>query len=135
MIGRIAAAAAVSATVAPAAFLPPPLFSETPETPYVTVQSRFITQVGLGGLKLYNENCALCHGSGGAGTDYGPALKQRVYWRDRLPRQKFHATVSGTHHEHLRGNARGLELGEIDFNDVELIARYVHEIQRPDLFQ
>lgn len=135
MMGRIAAAAAVSATVAPAAFLPPPLFSETPAKPYISVEARFITQVGLGGLKLYTENCSICHGHGGAGTEYGPALKQRVYWRDKLPRKAFHATLIGRHHAQLQGNANGRQLGKIQFNDVELIARYVHEIQRPDLFQ
>ncbi len=135
MIGRLAAAAAVSATVAPAAFLPPPLFSEAPDKPYITVEKRFITQVGLGGLRLYTENCALCHGLGGKGSDYGPALTKRVYWRDRLPRRKFHAVLGETHHAALQGSADGRKIGDIGFNDVELIARYVHEVQRPDLFQ
>jgi mono/diheme cytochrome c family protein len=135
MFGRIAAAAAVTATVAPAAFLPPPLFSESPEQPPVSVQQRFITQVGMGGLQLYNDNCALCHGWGGNGTEYGPALTKRIYWRDRIPRRKFHATLTGAHHADLRGSASGPKLGKIHFNHVELIARYVHEIQRPDMFR
>lgn len=134
MIGRFAAAAAVSAAVAPAAFLPPPLYSAPPETPYVTAKSRFISQLGQGGFHLYTENCALCHGEDGVGTAYGPALTKRVYWVENLSRQSFHEALTADYHAGYRGNAQGRPLSEIKFNDVELIARYVREIQRPDLF-
>ncbi len=91
-----------------------------------------VSQIGLGGRVLYVDNCAVCHGLRGVGTEYGPALTSRIYWKDRLPQREFHGALHEPLHAGARGNRAGKPLGKLHFNDIELIARYVHEIQQPN---
>ncbi len=127
--------AVTAALTIPQALLPPPLESGPPPGKPVYVRQNMYSQVGLAGKELYQQQCAQCHGDDAKGTLLGPSLGHPAYQGGRLSRQDFHRAVS----EGVR--ARRWTFGDmpaneqLSFNDIELIARYVREVQNPRAFR
>jgi mono/diheme cytochrome c family protein len=130
-----AAVAVTAALTVPQAFLPPPLATAPIDRPPSYIELRNLTPLALAGKQLYDQECAECHGSDGSGTLKGPSLKHRAYRSKNLSRKDFHrAVVEGAPANRWTfGDMPGSP--HLSFNEVELIARYVREVQNPDKFQ
>lgn len=127
-IGRIVAVMAVSATVAPAAFLPPPLYSGPSTQKSYDFELTQISQTGLGGFVIYRQSCLSCHGEQAKGTLYGPALNLQGGPKDNASRKKFHQSVTGDIAAHGKVFEDKPPVSWMQFNDIELIARYIREL-------
>lgn len=134
MIVRATVAVTAALTV-PQAFLTPPLSTGPSDQPPSYVERRNFTPLAQAGKQLYDQQCAECHGGDGGGTLTGPSLKHRAYLGQNLSRQDFHRAVAEgvpatrwTFGD-MPGNPH------LSFNDIELIARYVREVQNPNKFR
>jgi len=82
------------------------------------------------GKALYNNNCAKCHGIGGAGTDKGPPLLNKIYQPSHHSDMSFHmAVMNGVHAHHWQfGDMPAIE--GIDMAEMGKIIKYVRTIQQ-----
>lgn len=82
------------------------------------------------GAQLFDNNCAVCHGTAGTGTTVGPPLVHDIYEPGHHPDETFHRAVAqGTPAHHWDFGdmppVPGLEPDEVD----QIIA-YVRSLQR-----
>jgi mono/diheme cytochrome c family protein len=127
-VGRIIAALAVTGTVAPMAFLPPPLYSSPKTAVAYDPDLNTLSPTGLGGRARYKESCEICHGDRATGTPYGPALKVNGKPSSSQGRKLFHQSVTSDIPAHGRVFEDQPPAAEMGFNEIELIARYVREL-------
>lgn len=82
------------------------------------------------GERLFNDNCARCHGSQGVGTDAGPPLVHVVYEPSHHADMAFQRAVAlGVPAHHWRfGNMPPVP--GVDQASVERITAYVRWLQR-----
>ena len=122
-----------AALAAPTAVLPPPLESGPETADPSRLERRVLTQVGIAGRLLFQENCAQCHGSDGRGSVNGPSLLHRDYAPDRLSQREFHKAVTNgvPATKWTFGDMPAIALG---FNDIELIARFIREVRDPEKY-
>jgi len=81
------------------------------------------------GQRVFDANCAQCHGQYGLGTDKGPPLLNAIYNPGHHPDEAFvRAVRQGVRQHHWRfGNMAALP--EVNEDDVLRIVRYVRELQ------
>ena len=83
------------------------------------------------GQKIYDANCAACHGANAAGRDgFGPPLVHVIYEPGHHGDESFQRAVAfGVPAHHWRfGDMR--PVGGLDRHDVAAIVAYVRELQR-----
>ncbi len=81
------------------------------------------------GEALFNDNCAICHGAAGAGTQVGPPLVHLVYNPDHHPDFSFHNAVNNgvpQHHWVFGDMPPRPGLSESDVNN---IICYIRQLQ------
>ena len=127
--------AIVSAPVVPAMVFTPPLLSEPNPEHRALLERRNLSQLAYAGMQLFTQHCADCHGAQARGTVAGPNLHADAYHPGNLSRQDFHHAVTQGMPA-LRGGSGGKPGNkDLSFNQIELIARYVRELQRPKRYQ
>jgi mono/diheme cytochrome c family protein len=96
----------------------------------VSVSVPDLSTMALLGEKLFNSNCAACHGQNAAGSDQGPPLVHRIYEPNHHGDASFYLAVQrGVQAHHWRfGNMQAVE--GVSERDVEKIVLYVRELQR-----
>lgn len=99
-------------------------------THMVSVSIPDLSTTALLGEKLFNANCAACHGQNAAGSDQGPPLVHRIYEPNHHGDASFYLAVQrGVQAHHWRfGNMQAVE--SVSEGDVEKIVHYVRELQR-----
>ncbi|NNE24199.1 MAG: cytochrome c [Rhizobiales bacterium] len=82
------------------------------------------------GQKLFEANCASCHGVTAGGTDKGPPLVHIYYEPNHHPDAAFYSAVAiGTRQHHWKfGNMPAVK--EINQDDVTKIIAFVRAVQR-----
>lgn len=118
----------------PAVVAPPALYVEPNPQQRARLEQRSLTQMGVAGQHLFVENCLVCHGEEGRGTSLGPSLHHDIYKPGALSRRAFHRAVTEgvTAQRWSFGDMPASDA--LSFNEIELIARYVREIQFPARF-
>ncbi|MDH3742534.1 MAG: cytochrome c [Hyphomicrobiales bacterium] len=82
------------------------------------------------GQKLYEANCASCHGTTDGGTDKGPPLIHIYYEPNHHPDAAFYSAAAiGTRQHHWKfGNMPAVK--EVNQDDVTKIIAFVRAVQR-----
>jgi cytochrome c len=82
------------------------------------------------GRALYNQNCQLCHGKYGLGTNQGPPLVNNIYNPRHHADLAFHLAVKiGVRSHHWKfGDMKPIP--KVSPEDVAHIVQYVRKIQR-----
>jgi len=82
------------------------------------------------GEALFDANCSRCHGVRGTGTDKGPPLVHRIYHPNHHSDLSFHWAVErGVTAHHWRfGNMPPIK--GLTTQDVDLIIKYVRDLQK-----
>ncbi len=104
------------------------------ETPVIDVPVQDADLVAVGNT-LYQQSCAVCHGSDLRGTDRGPSHLSVVYEPSHHGDQAFLVAVrAGARQHHWDfGNMPPIE--GLSDADVEAIVAFVREIQRTEGFE
>ena len=120
-----------AAVTAPAIVAPPALYVAPNAEGKATLERRALTQLGYAGKQLFQRHCADCHATDGSGTIAGPSLHHEFYLSDNMSRKDFHQAVTeGVPAQRWSfGDMPGTDA--LSFNEIELIARYVRELQYP----
>jgi len=116
----------------------PPYASEA--SPVATTEATEVAAVGtaqpafsetaLAGEKLFNANCALCHGESAAGTTQGPTLIDRIYHPGHHSDFSFRRAVAQGVRQHHWTFGDMLPVATVTADEVEQIICYVRELQR-----
>ena len=88
------------------------------------------SQQALAGQLVFEENCQVCHGVNGSGTDTGPPLVHKIYEPSHHSDQSFHRAVRDgvpAHHWQF-GDMPAVE--HVEPKQVDSIIVYVRELQR-----
>lgn len=98
--------------------------------PIVEVSVPEFSPNGRAGEILFNVNCSSCHGANAAGSEVGPPLIHPIYEPSHHGDPAFYrATLMGVQANHWRfGNMPAVE--GVSEQDVDMIVRYVRELQR-----
>lgn len=123
------------ALVAPTIVLPPPLSTGTGPGTWQPAETRYLSQLAVAGKRLFERHCTECHGYQALGSATGPSLQRRDYWSDRLDKRSFHRAVAEGVVAYRWTYGDMPAMADLSFNDIELLARYVHEMQQPEKFQ
>lgn len=126
----------LSAAVTGPALVAPPILSSAPNPDHrAKMERRQLSQLAYAGKGLFAKYCVDCHGQQGQGTIAGPSLHHEAYKPRNLSRKAFHQAVT-------QGvKAQRWSFGDmpatksLTFNDIEMIARYVREIQSPGRYR
>ncbi len=90
----------------------------------------FLSFPAEAGRKMFDGGCADCHGEGGSGGS-APALRDKAFARDFMKKRELHDGVAAPIPGHAGLSVHlGREGGSARFNQVELMGRYLREIQR-----
>ena len=85
------------------------------------------------GERLFNDNCAVCHGAAGAGTQVGPPLVHPIYKPDHHPDFSFHNAVrAGVKQHHWAFGDMPPRPG-LSEDDVDNIISYIRQLQAAGL--
>ena len=88
------------------------------------------SETALAGEKLFNANCALCHGANAAGTEQGPTLIDRIYHPGHHSDFSFRRAVAQGVPQHHWTFGDMLPVATVTADGVEQIICYVRELQR-----
>jgi mono/diheme cytochrome c family protein len=82
------------------------------------------------GSKLFNANCAVCHGANAGGSNFGPPLIHKIYQPGHHSDAAFHLAVKiGARAHHWRfGNMPARK--QVSKDAVEKIIVYIRMVQR-----
>ena len=129
-MASLRAVALVTASLtAPTLVLEPHLRSGPDRGQLQEYEERRLSQLGVAGSRVYNENCMSCHGDKGVGTSQAPSLRVVAGGRKAYQAKSFHNAVRGGNG--TSGSKHGTMLtASLSFNDIEKVARYVREIDR-----
>ena len=96
----------------------------------VSVRVPALSNVAQHGQAEFEKNCMVCHGKNAAGTRQGPPLVHKVYEPNHHSDKAFHRAVrKGVRAHHWPfGDMAPLE--QVQQPQVDLIVRYVRELQR-----
>ncbi|PCI51452.1 MAG: cytochrome C [Alphaproteobacteria bacterium] len=88
-----------------------------------------LSQEAQKGEKIFNSNCAKCHGNNAIGSDKGPPLIHNIYNPGHHSNLSFYRAVKmGTKQHHWRfGNMPAQR--HVKESDVTLIIKYIRELQ------
>ena len=112
-----------------AAVLLSKFFRGEPETAIVAVAMPELSSEASVGQKLFNNNCASCHGDRASGTDNGPPLIHDIYNPGHHSDDAFYlAAANGVVQHHWPfGNMPKQE--HVAADEVAKIVQYVRELQ------
>ena len=96
----------------------------------VTTAQPALSETALAGEKLFNANCALCHGESAAGTTQGPTLIDRIYHPGHHSDFSFRRAVTQGVRQHHWTFGDMLPVATVTADEVEQIICYVRELQR-----
>lgn len=102
--------------------------SETGKTP--TTKTKKAPQGFVGGKRLFDENCARCHGKEGIGTDKGPPLVHKIYEPNHHADISFHLAAKRGVRAHHWGFGNMPRINGVDEGEVAEIIAYVRRLQR-----
>jgi len=88
------------------------------------------SSTAIRGQKLFNENCAACHGNNAAGSSSGPPLVHRLYVPNHHNENAFQAAVQRGVRAHHWNFGNMPPQPQVSQSDVTLIVRYIREMQR-----
>ncbi len=96
----------------------------------VHIRIRRFSEVALAGRSSFGNMCAECHGSDAQGTETAPPLTNQAYATDFRDSRMFHnrATRPIPAHEEVLAAVSGT--GELDFNTLERMAKFLREARR-----
>lgn len=83
-----------------------------------------------GGEKLFNNNCAGCHGIGAAGTDRGPTFISKIYEPNHHGNPAFHIAVKQGVRQHHWDFGNMPKISGVAKDEVDQIIAYVRWIQK-----
>lgn len=100
------------------------------QEPFSVNQPQALSQEAALGKRLFEENCAVCHGKAGSGTDSGPPLIHPIYEPNHHGDGSFYrAAKQGVRAHHWKfGHMPPVK--SVSNNEVTKIISYVREIQR-----
>lgn len=84
----------------------------------------------VGGERLFDKNCAKCHGTEGVGTDQGPPLVHKIYEPNHHADISFQLAVKRGVRSHHWGFGNMPRIKGVDEDDVAEIITYVRRLQR-----
>lgn len=82
------------------------------------------------GEALFNANCSKCHGVRGTGSDKGPPLVHRIYHPNHHSDLSFHWAVERGVVAHHWGFGNMPPIKGLTQQDVDLIIKYVRNLQK-----
>lgn len=88
-----------------------------------------LSQVARAGNKVYDENCAACHGLNGAGTEKGPPLVHDIYNPGHHADEAFYRAVRNgvqRHHWHFGDMPAQPQMDRLS---TQAAIQYVRELQ------
>ncbi|VAW16741.1 Cytochrome c family protein [hydrothermal vent metagenome] len=96
----------------------------------LTVKVPALSATAVEGEKLFNENCAACHGKNAAGTTQGPSFIDPIYRPNHHGDEAFgRAARDGVRAHHWRfGNMPPRP--EVSEQQIAKIVRYIRELQQ-----
>ncbi|MEM0990460.1 MAG: cytochrome c [Pseudomonadota bacterium] len=121
---------------APTVFVTPPLYAPMSEKGRALKDQRDHTSLGLAGKRLFEANCAQCHGVRAVGTGYGPELLA-TFPSAAVSGRRLHAAATDPQKSarvRLASTAPATQPpgpGPLAFNEIELIGRYLRELRDP----
>lgn len=132
-LALIIVAVTVAMVLLPVWLLAPPLFVPDTRTDGELLANWNFSDPGRAGMLTFSARCADCHGVRGQGTESGPSLLNRSYSADFREAPAFHNAVRApiqAHQDFIRivGGAN-----ETDFNDLELLGKFLREARRLDM--
>lgn len=104
--------------------------AEATEVAAVATAQPALSETALAGEKLFNANCALCHGENAAGTTQGPTLINRIYHPGHHSDFSFRRAVAQGVRQHHWTFGDMLPVATVTADEVEQIICYVRELQR-----
>lgn len=106
------------------------IFKPTDNGARVSVTVPELSEIATQGKRLFDGNCATCHGVVASGTDTGPPLVHRIYEPNHHGDMSFQLAVrNGVRPHHWRyGNMAPVP--GLTEEDVSKITRYVRELQK-----
>ncbi len=124
-----------AALIAPAIVLPPPLGTGPAPGKWKPAETRYLSQLAVAGKRVFEGHCADCHGYQALGSPRGPSLQDRVYWRDLLDKRTFHSAITDGVRAYRWTYGDMPPVEGLSFNQIETVARYIHELQQPHIYQ
>lgn len=88
-----------------------------------------LSDAGTSGFFLYRQHCQTCHGHLGTGTDDVEALLGSRYSKDHRTRKAFHREFRHSSRDHIRVARGTRKKPGPRFNELELIAKFLREIE------
>ena len=85
---------------------------------------------GLAGLALFEKNCQACHGANASGSTNGPPLVHKIYEPNHHSDKSFHRAVRNGVRPHHWQFGQMPPIDHVEPKQVELIIRYVRELQQ-----
>lgn len=110
--------------------LAPPLEVTPIEGEAQYVRARKFSEPAMAGMRSFAEHCADCHGQNADGNGTAPALINRPYAVDFRNSKEFHSEVSRQIPAHGEVIAATRGAGELDFNALERMSKYLRELRR-----
>lgn len=83
-----------------------------------------------GGEKLFNNNCAGCHGIGATGTDRGPSFISKIYEPSHHGNPAFHIAVKRGVRQHHWNFGNMPKISGVAKDEVNQIILYVRWLQK-----
>jgi len=108
------------------------IFQDSPKSGRAVVDVKIpVLNAGeLQGQKLFDINCAVCHGKNAAGTDIGPTFIHNIYGPGHHGDGAFFiATSKGVSAHHWKFGKMPPVTG-VDKQEVDLIVQYIRALQR-----
>lgn len=115
--------------------LPQHLATDTPDIELAQIEAKHerlqFSQLGIAGLRLFQEKCSGCHGTHGVGSSRGPALIDKSYFRASFSKQAFHYAVKHGVRQQKWSFGDMPAFPNLKFNQIERLERYLREVQKP----
>lgn len=121
------AVAGLGSVIAVSVILDP--FLEPPAV-YVDGKIRNLSTTAKAGYNAYAANCAVCHGPLGEGVGPAPPLTDQNTARRFYDRRELHRALAQAIAAHEQALPGGRADGVLDFNEVELMGRFLREFAR-----
>ncbi len=95
----------------------------------VEVAEPNLSETGAAGKKIFDANCAACHGAAGSGSDKGPPLIHRIYHPGHHGDMSFYRAVrQGTRAHHWAFGDMAPQ-PQVSPGDIPAVIRYIREVQ------
>lgn len=101
-----------------------------PEDVYLEGKLRFLSNPARAGYNAYAAHCAGCHGILGEGTDTAPSLSDSATARRFYDRRELHRALAEAIAAHESALPGGRADGTLDFNEVEMLGKFLREFAR-----